>query len=119
LVREMVRRSLDLSAILSDYEQAERDQPPFHPAMMTALVLYAYWRGIYSSRRIARGCEERVDFMAVTGMQKPDFRTVNRFRARHLQVLQHLFGQVVRLCQRAGLVKLGKEAEAIDAAAKS
>src|SRR5262245_39473443 len=74
---------------------------------MTALLLYSYTQGVFSSRRIARGCEERVDFMAVTAMQKPDFRTVNEFRRRHLVALGDLFVQVLRLCRRAGLVKLG------------
>ena len=105
-VREMVREGLDLSAILRDYPE-QRGQPPYHPAMMTALLLYAYSRGVYSSRRIAKACEERLDFMAVTGVQKPDFRTIGDFRKRHLRALSGLFGQVLRLCRRAGLVKLG------------
>lgn len=105
-VREMVRESLDLSAILADYPE-ERGQPPYHPAMMTALLLYAYSRGVYSSRRIATACEERLDFMAVTGLQKPDFRTISDFRKRHLGALSGLFGQVLGLCRAAGLVKLG------------
>ena len=75
--------------------------------MMVALLLYAYSVGIYSSRRIAKACEERVDFMAVTAMRKPDFRTVSDFRKRHLGALSGLFAQVLRLCRRAGLVKLG------------
>ena len=106
LVRDVVCESLDLSAILSVYGE-ERGQPPYHPAMMVALLLYAYSVGIYSSRRIAKACEERVDFMAVTAMQKPDFRTVSDFRKRHLGALSGLFAQVLRLCRRAGLVKLG------------
>ena len=106
LVRDVVRESLDLSAILSVYGEA-RGQPPYHPVMMTALLLYAYSVGVYSSRRIAKACEERVDFMAVTGMQKPDFRTVSDFRKTHLAALSGLFVQVLRLCRRAGLVKLG------------
>lgn len=105
-VRDTVREHLDLDAILSTYEE-ERGFPPYHPTMMTALLLYAYAQGVYSSRRIARACEERVDFMAVTGMQKPDFRTVSDFRKRHLAALGDLFGQVLRLCQKAGMVKLG------------
>lgn len=105
-VRETVRESLDLSAILADYRE-ERGQPPYHPAMMTALLLYAYSRGVYSSRRIAKACEERLDFMAVTGLQKPDFRTISDFRKRHLSALSGLFAQVLALCRRAGLVKLG------------
>jgi transposase len=105
-VREMVRESLDLSAILMDYPE-ERGQPPYHPAMMTALLLYAYSWGVYSSRKMAKACEERLDFMAVTGLQKPDFRTIADFRKRHLGALSGLFGQVLGLCRAAGLVKLG------------
>src|SRR5258706_8159472 len=75
--------------------------------MMTALLLYAYTQGVFSSRRIARACEERVDFMAVTALQKPDFRTGNDFRRRHLKALGELFVQVLKLCRRAGLAKLG------------
>jgi transposase len=105
-VRDLVRDELDLSAILDTYDE-ERGYPPYHPAMMTALLLYAYMQGLYSSRRIARACQTRVDFMAVTAMQQPDFRTINKFRKRHLEPLAGLFGQVLRLCQRAGMVSLG------------
>jgi hypothetical protein len=75
--------------------------------MMVCLILYAYCRGVYSSRKIAKACEERVDFMAVTARQKPDFRTINDFRKRHLKALQGLFKQVLQLCRHQGLVKLG------------
>jgi transposase len=105
-VRETVCELLDLSAIEERYEEA-RGYPPYDPAMMTALLLYAYATGIYSSRRIARACEERVDFMAITAMQHPDFRTIAEFRRRHLKALRQLFDQVLRLCKKAGLVKLG------------
>ena len=105
-VREVVREQLDLSEIFGAYTTL-RGQPPFHPTMMTALLLFAYTQGVYSSRRIAKACEERVDFMAVTGMQKPDFRTINAFRKRHLPALGRLFVQVLKLCRRAGLVRLG------------
>jgi transposase len=105
-VRETVRADLDLRPILSAYSE-ERGYPPYHPAMMVALLLYAYSRGVYSSRRIAQGCEERLDFMAVTAMNKPDFRTIAKFRQRHLKALGDLFVQVLKLCRAAGLVKLG------------
>jgi transposase len=105
-VRDTVRDGLDLSAILDCYEE-ERGYPPYHPGMMVALLLYAYSQGLYSSRRIARGCEERLDFAAVTGMQRPDFRTISEFRKRHLKALGGLFRQVLLLCRAAGLVKLG------------
>jgi transposase len=105
-VRDTVREALDLSAIYGTYEEG-RGQPPYHPGMMVALLLYGYSRGVYSSRRLAQACEERVDFMAVTGLNKPDFHTINEFRRRHLKALADLFVQVLRLCQSAGLVKLG------------
>ena len=106
LVREIVRGELDLTPILSVYDE-ERGQPPYHPAMMVALLLYAYSRGVYSSRQIARGCEERLDFQAVTALNRPDFRTISDFRRRHLEALAGLFRQVLMLCRRAGLVGFG------------
>jgi transposase len=105
-VRNLVCDSLDLSAIVDTYSE-ERGHPPYHPVMMTALLLYAYCQGVYSSRRIAQACEQRMDFMAVTAMARPDFRTVSDFRKRHLEALRGLFQQVLRLCASAGLVKLG------------
>jgi len=105
-VRDTVREELDLSAIFAAYDE-ERGYPPYHPTMMVALLLYAYSRGLYSSRRIAQACEERVDFMAVTAMNQPDFRTIAKFRRRHLKALSDLFVQVLKLCQPAELVKLG------------
>jgi hypothetical protein len=69
--------------------------------------MYAYSQGIYSSRRIARACQDRIDFMVLTARQEPDFRTIALFRLRHLESLKGLFGQVLKLCRKAGLVKLG------------
>ncbi|MEO6954949.1 MAG: IS1182 family transposase [Polyangia bacterium] len=105
-VRDTFRDELDLSTIMSEYGE-ERGFPPFHPVMMTALLMYSYCQGVYSSRRIAKACIERVDFMAVTGRSQPDFRTVAKFRKRHLGALASLFQQVLKLCQRAGMVQLG------------
>lgn len=105
-VRDTVRSGLSLGEIMARYDEA-RGYPPYHPEMMVALLLYAYSQGVYSSRRIARGCEERFDFAAVTGMQRPDFRTISDFRKRHGEALKGLFVQVLRLCREAGLVKLG------------
>ena len=70
---------LDLRAILDTYVE-DKGFPPFHPAMMTGLLLYAYTQGVFSSRKIAKACIERMDFAAVTGFQKPDFRTISLFR---------------------------------------
>jgi transposase len=105
-VRNLVRDDLDLSAILAAYGE-ERGYPPYHPVMMTALLLYGYSRGVYSSRRLERACEERLDFLAVTAMNRPDHRTICEFRRRHLAALSDLFVQVLTLCQAAGLVQLG------------
>lgn len=83
VVRDAVREALDLSGVFAVYDE-ERGYPPFHPGMMIALLLHGYCRGVYSSRQSARGCEARVDFMAVTGLQRPDVRTIANFRRRHL-----------------------------------
>ena len=98
---------LDLSAITTVYEQELRGYPPYHPRMMTTLLLYAYTVGVPSSRRIAQRCQEDVAFRVLTANNTPDFRTISEFRRRHLPALQALFVQVLRCCQRAGLVKLG------------
>lgn len=75
--------------------------------MMTALLLSAYSQGLYASRRIAKACEERVDFMAVTARQSPDFRTISGVRKRHLSALGGLFTQALQLCLQAGIGELG------------
>src|SRR6185437_11014285 len=106
LVRDLVSEELDLSAIMGAYTEV-KGYPPYHPAMMVALLLYAYRSGIYSSRRIARACEERLDFQAVTALNQPDFRTISEFRRRHLDALAGLFVQVLALCRKAGLAGLG------------
>lgn len=105
-VRDTVREGLDLGEILKEYQE-ERGYPPYHPVMMVVLILYGYCRGVYSSRKIGQACEERVDFMAVTALQKPDFRTISDFRKRHLKALEGLFVQVLKLCEKAKLIKLG------------
>jgi Transposase DDE domain/Transposase domain (DUF772) len=74
---------------------------------MTALLLHGYASGIYSSRRIAKACVERADFLMISAGDPPDFRTVSEFRKRHLEALSGLFVQVLKLAEKAGLVKLG------------
>jgi len=105
-VVELVVEHLDLSEIEAVYASV-RGQPPYDPAMMTALLLYAYCSGVYSSRRIAKASRERVDFMSLVGLDAPDFRTIADFRKRHLKALSGFFTQVLKLCEQAGLVKLG------------
>jgi transposase len=106
LIVSLVRESVDLSAIVGSYRSG-LGQPPFDPRLMTALLLHGYASGIYSSRRIARASVERADFMMIVAGDPPDFRTVSEFRRRHLKGLSGLFVQVLKLAEKAGLVKLG------------
>src|SRR5271165_4432589 len=104
-VLNLVVEEIDLEEIERVY-RVDRGQPPFDPAMMTALLLYGYCNGIYSSRRIAKACRERVDFMSIVGLDPPDFRTISEFRKRHLSALSALFGQVMlRQPRPRGLVQ--------------
>src|ERR1700692_4206309 len=89
-VLSLVRDDLGLGEITGTYG-SRRGQPPIDPTMMTALLLYSYCCGIYSSRRIAKACRERVDFMSIVALDAPDFRTVSDFRKRHLKALGDLF----------------------------
>ncbi|MFO1080639.1 MAG: IS1182 family transposase [Reyranellaceae bacterium] len=102
----LVQETLDLGAIIGSY-RGELGQPPFDPRMMTALLLQGFVSGLYSSRRIARACVERADFMMLVAGDPPDFRTIWEFRRRHEKALSGLFVQVLKVAEKAGLVKLG------------
>jgi transposase len=104
-----VVEDLDLSKIESTYGE-ERGYPPYDPRMMVKVLLYAYATGTYSSRRMAAKLVDSVSFRYLAAGNQPDFRTLNRFRKQHGVALSELFAQVVRLCARAGLVKLGRVA---------
>ncbi|HSN27575.1 MAG TPA: IS1182 family transposase [Kofleriaceae bacterium] len=100
--------TLDLSAIVASYEQGDgRGQPPYDPGMMVKLLVYGYCTGRPSSRRIERATYDDVAFRVLAGNQHPDHDSVASFRKRHLDALSGLFGQVLRLCRAAGMVKLG------------
>jgi transposase len=101
---------LELREFYAPYEQELRGGPPFDPAMMVGLLLYAYCVGVYSSRKIALACERNLAFMAIVGEERPDFRTISDFRKLHLEAFKAVFVQVVRLAGEAGLVKLGNVA---------
>jgi transposase len=101
---------LDLRRFYAPYEQETRGAPPFDPAMMVCLLLYAYCVGVFSSRKIAWACERNLAFMAIVGQDRPDFRTISDFRKQHLEPFKEVFVQVVRLAGEAGLVKLGNVA---------
>src|SRR3990172_1306321 len=99
---------LDLSAITHPYKMADsRGQPPYHPSMMSKLLLYAYSVGVPSSRKTEEKTYTDVAFRIVAAGDHPDHDTICEFRCRHLGALAELFVQVLRLCRKAGLVKLG------------
>lgn len=98
---------LDLSDIREYYEHSERGNPPYNPAMMTKVLLYAYCIGMPSSRKIDKAMYEDVAFRVLGAGNFPDFRTISEFRRIHLEALKGLFVQVLELCEKAGLVKLG------------
>jgi transposase len=99
---------LDLSAILKVYEEGDaRGRPPYHPQMMVKLLLYGYCVGKLSSRKLEQASYDDVGFRVLSGNQQPDHASIAEFRKRHLPELARLFVQVLQLCERAGLVKLG------------
>jgi transposase len=99
--------TLDLSPIFAHYERELRGQPPFHPRMMVALLLYCYATGTRSSRRIMRRCRVDVARRVIVGEDVPDFRTISDFRKIHLARLGVLFVEILKLCALAGLAKVG------------
>ena len=98
---------MDLDAFYAAYRVDGRSRPPYDPAMMVALLLYAYARGIRSSRVIERACEEDVAFRVLAAQQRPDHATIARFVERHQDAIAGLFGEVLTLCARSGLAKVG------------
>jgi transposase len=99
--------ALNLTPILATYGGVPRGTAPYHPQLLVKVLLYAYAVGIPASRQIARKLEEDVAFRVLAANQQPDFRPLSDFRKPHLPALANLFVQVLTLCQRAGLVKLG------------
>ena len=105
---DVVDHALDLTPILAAYETGDgRGQPPYHPALLVKLLLYAYCTGKPSARQIERATYEEVPYRVLAANQHPDHDTLAAFRQQHLPALAGLFTTVLALCQRAGLVKLG------------
>jgi transposase len=98
---------LDLHPLLTTYGDLTRGTVPYDPRMLVAVLLYAYAVGVPASRQIARRLHEDIAFRVLAANTTPDFRTISDFRTQHLAALRGLFVQVLRLCQQAGLVKLG------------
>ena len=106
-----VAGELDLSVIYADYERKDgRGLSAYHPLLMTRLLLYGYCIGITSSRKIEKATYDNLAFRYLSANQHPDHDTLAAFRQEHLEALSGLFVQALRLCQKAGLVKLGNVA---------
>jgi transposase len=99
---------MNLQPILQPYQAEQRGQPPYHPTMLTTLLLFGYATGTFSSRRLMTRCETDAAFRVIVGDDIPDFRTISDFRKRHLTALEGLFVEVLKLCAKAGLVKVGR-----------
>lgn len=108
-VAELVDEHLDLSRIRAAYTEG-RGAPPFDPRLMVRLLIYGYTTGVRSSRAIERRCVDDVPFRWLACGAAPDYRSIARFRKRHLSALGQLFLQALSLCQAAGMVSLGRVA---------
>src|SRR5919202_4533361 len=98
---------MDLDGFYSARRVDGRCRPPYDPAMLVAVLVYAYARGIRSSRMIERACEEDVAFRVLAGQQRPGHATIARFVERHEDAIAGLFGEVLSLCARSGLANVG------------
>ena len=98
---------IDLAAFYASYRSDGWGRAAHDPAMMVALFVYAYALGVRSSRAIERRCHDDVAFRVITANQAPDHATIARFRVRHEAAIGDLFAEVLALCARSGLVKVG------------
>ncbi len=108
-VAELVDEVLDLGPIVASYTE-KREFPPYDPRLMVRLLIYGYTTGVRSSRAIERKCTDDVAFRYLAAGSGPDYRSISRFRARHLDALAGIFTQSLRLAQRLGMVKMGRVA---------
>lgn len=102
-----VVETLDLSEIYASYDGSKGGRPGFDPRLLVALLVYGYCVGLTSSRKIEKATYESVPVRVLAANQHPDHATIAEFRRRHLEALARLFVQVLRLCEKAGLVRLG------------
>jgi transposase len=105
-VSDLVEEALDLESIYAAYE-SERGYPPYDPRLMLKLLVYGYATGTCSSRKLEAATHRDVGVRMLCADQHPDYRSIARFRERHLEALSQLFLEALRLCAEAGLVKLG------------
>jgi transposase len=102
--------NVDLSAMDAVYGSEKRGQPPYDPLMMTKVLVYGYCVGVFSSRRIERRLVEDIAFRVLAADNQPNFRTISDFRKIHLQTLEGLFEQVLKIALEAGAMKVGRVA---------
>ena len=108
-IADVVETQLDLSKFYASYGKT-KGQPPYDPRLMVRVLLYGYCVGVRSSRELERACVDVVAFRWLAGQQAPDFRSIGRFRKRHLAALGNVFLQALELCRAAGMVSLGQVA---------
>jgi transposase len=102
--------NLDLSGMEAVYGNEKRGQPPYDPLMMTKVLLYGYCVGVFSSRRMERRLVEDIAFRVLAAGNQPNFRTISDFRKIHLETLEGLFEQVLKIALEAGAMKVGRVA---------
>lgn len=108
-IADIVETQLDLQKFYASYEKT-KGQPPYDPRLMVRVLLYGYCVGVRSSRELERVCVDVVAFRWLAAQQAPDFRSIARFRKRHLSALGNVFLQALELCRAAGMVSLGQVA---------
>lgn len=108
-IADIVETQLDLKKFYASYA-TPKGQPPYYPRLMSRVLLYGYCVGVRSSRELERVCVDVVAFRWLAAQQAPDFRSIARFRKRHLSSLGNVFLQALELCRAAGMVSLGQVA---------
>jgi transposase len=108
-VAELVDEHLDLSRFLAVFTEG-RGAPPYDPRVMLRILLFGYCTGVRSSRTLEAACTDVVAFRWLAAGQGPDYRSIARFRKRHLSALGQVFVQALALCQAAGMATLGRVA---------
>ena len=111
-LHHLVDHKLDLSCFAADFNNDENGRPAYDPALLLKIILFAYSKGITSSREIAWNCRHNIIFMALSCQSAPHFTTIAEFISGHCDAIESLFEQVLLVCDQQGL--LGNELFAID-----
>ena len=108
-VSELVDETVDLEPFLASYTEG-RGFPPYDPRLMLKVLIYGYVTGVRSSRGIEKACGDDVAFRFLAANAAPHYRSIARFRRRHLAALKGLFVESLLLCRKAGMVQMGRVA---------